>query len=60
MYDPENLLSTLFKIDEIAVNKTFMNVPNIRDSKGHLIIPDEYKNKLNNGSVVVVNGSPIL
>jgi hypothetical protein len=50
MKDPEDIFSS----NEIC-KEFFVTVPNIRDSDGCLIMPDDYGNKLENGSIVMVN-----
>ena len=37
------------------VERRFDIIPNIRDGKGHLIMPREYESTLKNGSIVIVN-----
>ena len=48
--DPENLFLTDETFDEYM-----LVVPNIRDCEGFLITPEEYKQKLENISIVMVN-----
>ena len=37
------------------VERRFDIIPNVRDGKGHLIMPREYESTLKNGSIVIVN-----
>ena len=57
MRDPHGLLSSpsLPSDTDIFSSKYFINIPNIRDAEGDIIMPDEYKKILKNGSIVVVN-----
>jgi hypothetical protein len=57
MPDPSHLYPTVFK--KTYLNTTwedhFINLPNIRNNDGQLIMLHEYRSKLKDGSVVMVN-----
>jgi len=53
MPDPEGIYSAALGLADVS--KSSMDVPNIRDGNGTLIKPHEYEQKLETGSIVMVN-----
>jgi len=51
--DPEGIYSAA--LGAADVSNSSINVPNVRDSNGALIMPDEYEQKLDTGSIIMVN-----
>lgn len=59
MRGSENQFLTTFDFASLVKSRSdyFVSFPNIRDGEGRLIAPDQYGNKLTDGSVVIVNVS---
>jgi hypothetical protein len=53
MPDPEGIYSAALGVADLSHSS--IDVPNVRDGNGALIKPDEYEQKLETGSVVMVN-----
>lgn len=53
MPDPEGIYSAA--LGAADVSNSSINVPNVRDGNGALIMPHEYEQKLETGSIVMVN-----
>ena len=51
--DPEGIYSVALGAADIS--NSSINVPNMRDGNGALIMPDEYEQKLDMGSIIMVN-----
>src|SRR5882762_5108978 len=57
MHDPRQIYSDIFKGTSLegTWRDSVINVPNIRDGDGRLIMPHEYRKKLKDGFFVMVN-----
>ena len=53
MPDPEGIYSAALGAAEVS--KSSIDIPNVCDGNGALITPDEYEQKLETGSIVMVN-----
>lgn len=57
--DNSNMVETRFRFTNSIQHAHNMSIPfpNIRDGDGRLIMPNEYKSRLEDGSIVIVNAS---
>jgi hypothetical protein len=55
MPDPEDIYSST--LGSIDTSNSTVEIPNIRNGDGNLIPPDEYKLRIEDGSIVMVNVS---
>jgi hypothetical protein len=53
MPDPEEIFSSI--LGAADTSQSYVNIPNIRDSDGNIILPYDYEKKLHDGSIVMVN-----
>ena len=55
--DPREIYPTVFKNTpfEDSWGNIILNLPNIRDGNGRLVMPHEYRSTLKNDSIVMVN-----
>jgi hypothetical protein len=53
MPDPEGIYSAA--LGAADVSKSSIDIPNVHDGNGALIMPDEYEQKLETGSIFMVN-----
>ena len=59
MPDPANIYSLVFEAEDedFKLSYLFMKPPNIHDGEGNIIAPDQYTEKIRDGSIVLINVS---
>ena len=59
MSDPQEIYPHIFKMTQFedSWENIILNVPNVQDGDGRLIMPHEYRSTLKNESIVMVNVS---
>ena len=53
MPDPQGIYKTT--LGHADLSKSWLDIPNVRDSNGALIMPEEYDDKLTADTIVMVN-----
>ena len=58
MHDPYDIYPNIFKNTHLenSWRNMLVNIPDVRDEDGKLIMPHEYRSKMKDGTIVMVNG----